>query len=42
MLRDNLEVNLNQIRTNLEFRNLMTNSQKKIKLQYSNLNITFN
>ena len=42
MLRDNLEVNLNQIRTNQEFKNLMTNSQKKIKLQYQNLNITFN
>ena len=42
MLRDNLEINLNQIRTNLQFRNLMTNSQKKIKLQYPNLNINFN
>ena len=42
MLRDNLEVNLNQIRTNQEFKNLMTSSQEKLKLQYSNLNITFN
>ena len=42
MLRDNLEVNLNQIRNNIEFRNLMTNSQEKLNLQYSNLNINFN
>ena len=42
MLRDKLEINLNQIRTNFKFRNLMTNSQNKLKLQYFNLNINFN
>ena len=41
MLRDNLTKDLSEIRTKQDFKNLLTDSQKKIVLQYPKLKIEF-